>query len=654
MSYSKFGSIVNSDEGITLAVVEEAITYAVNENNKRIKLMSDGADDAERGFNLISENPFPGPEMTLRTLQPGNGIEILATNEGKNLQIVNTFGSEANANFFHEDGVSPSITFCLHRLYPGLPELFQDPSEIEVKGITDRVNVTAGVPWRFHQSGYDCTLNVGAFVLGNRTNGQPLNASWILGYEEQKGEPIPGDPSERILRLTISGLPTFSKPIVSHTNVQLTSADVTTDHLHSISSNTSPPTNGTTHTHSVNGFTSEANVTYSLGVSISSFDEVTGDLVLLLRHLSPTTTDTINLLKIQRISTFTLMWVTDNAVDGSLNPQATGVILSANGLTSNTAITDRVNSLETKLEAKADTVYVDTAFQGLYFNTLPNYATVGEVSSKTSYTYVNDANAAQNVVIATKANSADVYLKTQTYTQAEVKALNDAQDAVIATKAPLNNPTFTGTVSGITKTMVGLSQVDNTSDVNKPISAAGITKNNSQDALISALQQVPYATTMHAVKSYVFQAGVAQALNATGVQSSFVAGANFPFFTLSQPEGYLRTDWTGTRYCNVLAQINFQYTGGANDNQVQIWLHQVGATLPGSAPTTATAVGSASVGGAFSYTIVRSNADTWFTGQFNAILPLVGGRYYTMAMQTANSNTYNVTGLVSLQTLYGV
>jgi uncharacterized protein (TIGR02145 family) len=41
-----------------------------------------------------------------------------------------------------------------------------------------------------------------------------------------------------------------------------------------------------------------------------------------------------------------------------------------------------------------------------------------------------------------------------------------------ADKAPVNNPTFTGTVSGIDKTMVGLGNVDNTTDVNKPVSTA--------------------------------------------------------------------------------------------------------------------------------------------------------------------------------------
>lgn len=38
--------------------------------------------------------------------------------------------------------------------------------------------------------------------------------------------------------------------------------------------------------------------------------------------------------------------------------------------------------------------------------------------------------------------------------------------------APIASPTFTGTVSGITKTMVGLGNVDNTSDANKPVSTA--------------------------------------------------------------------------------------------------------------------------------------------------------------------------------------
>lgn len=46
---------------------------------------------------------------------------------------------------------------------------------------------------------------------------------------------------------------------------------------------------------------------------------------------------------------------------------------------------------------------------------------------------------------------------------------------VNATFAPKANPTFTGTVTGVTKTHVGLGNVDNTSDVNKPVSTAQAT-----------------------------------------------------------------------------------------------------------------------------------------------------------------------------------
>lgn len=50
-----------------------------------------------------------------------------------------------------------------------------------------------------------------------------------------------------------------------------------------------------------------------------------------------------------------------------------------------------------------------------------------------------------------------------------------ASSTAASTYAPIASPTFTGTVSGITKSMVGLANVDNTSDVNKPVSTAAQT-----------------------------------------------------------------------------------------------------------------------------------------------------------------------------------
>jgi hypothetical protein len=53
----------------------------------------------------------------------------------------------------------------------------------------------------------------------------------------------------------------------------------------------------------------------------------------------------------------------------------------------------------------------------------------------------------------------------------------------LALKAPIASPTFTGTVSGISKSMIGLSAVDNTSDAGKPVSTAQQTALNLKQDL---------------------------------------------------------------------------------------------------------------------------------------------------------------------------
>lgn len=52
------------------------------------------------------------------------------------------------------------------------------------------------------------------------------------------------------------------------------------------------------------------------------------------------------------------------------------------------------------------------------------------------------------------------------------KPVSTAQQTALNLKANLASPTFTGTVGGITKSMVGLANVDNTSDADKPVSTA--------------------------------------------------------------------------------------------------------------------------------------------------------------------------------------
>jgi len=72
------------------------------------------------------------------------------------------------------------------------------------------------------------------------------------------------------------------------------------------------------------------------------------------------------------------------------------------------------------------------------------------------------------------------------------KPVSTAAATAIGLKANLASPTFTGTVSGITSTMVGLGNVDNTSDANKPVSTAQSTAiaTAKSEAIASATAQV--------------------------------------------------------------------------------------------------------------------------------------------------------------------
>jgi hypothetical protein len=71
-------------------------------------------------------------------------------------------------------------------------------------------------------------------------------------------------------------------------------------------------------------------------------------------------------------------------------------------------------------------------------------------------------------------STASGHLSVSSITTTQLEYLSDVTSVIqaqINAKAPINNPIFTGTVSGITKAMIGLPNVDNTSDANKPISA---------------------------------------------------------------------------------------------------------------------------------------------------------------------------------------
>jgi hypothetical protein len=105
-----------------------------------------------------------------------------------------------------------------------------------------------------------------------------------------------------------------------------------------------------------------------------------------------------------------------------------------------------------------------------------------------------------NILDGVTADYAEInILDGATLSTAELNYVDGVTSAIqtqIDTKAPTASPTFTGTVSGITKAMVDLGNVDNTSDANKPVSTAAQTALDLKAPLASpALTGTPTAPT---------------------------------------------------------------------------------------------------------------------------------------------------------------
>jgi hypothetical protein len=92
------------------------------------------------------------------------------------------------------------------------------------------------------------------------------------------------------------------------------------------------------------------------------------------------------------------------------------------------------------------------------------------------------AGARTNLGLGNVDNTADADKPVSTATQTALNAKANSADVTtsLALKADLASPTFTGTVSGIDKTMVGLGNVDNTTDLLKPVSTATQTALNAK------------------------------------------------------------------------------------------------------------------------------------------------------------------------------
>ncbi len=134
-----------------------------------------------------------------------------------------------------------------------------------------------------------------------------------------------------------------------------------------------------------------------------------------------------------------------------------------------------------------------------------------------------------------KVNTSEIQARVANVSDEEIGHLNGVTSSVqtqIDSKAPLANPTFTGTVSGINSAMVGLGNVNNTSDANKPVSTAQQTALNLKADLASpALTGVPTAPTASAGTSTT---QVATTAFVSGAVSDLVASAPGALNTLNE------------------------------------------------------------------------------------------------------------------------
>jgi hypothetical protein len=137
--------------------------------------------------------------------------------------------------------------------------------------------------------------------------------------------------------------------------------------------------------------------------------------------------------------------------------------------------------IQTQLDAKAPTA--DPTFTGTVSGVTKAMVGLGNVDNTSDAS--KPVSTATQTALDLKANSAaptftgTVVLPSTTsignvsatelgYVDGVTSAIQTQLDA----KAPIADPTFTGTVSGITKAMVGLNNVNNTADANKPVSTA--------------------------------------------------------------------------------------------------------------------------------------------------------------------------------------
>ena len=246
-----------------------------------------------------------------------------------------------------------------------------------------------------------------------------------------------------------------------------------------------------------------ANATLSGTVSLpatTSIGDVSADEISYLDGVTSGIQGQLDLLAPLSTPTFTgTVTLPGDTVIGNVSAVEIG---SLEGVTS---------AIQTQIDAKEDSVTAAATYAPLSNATLsgtvslPTTTSIGDVDS-TEIEHLNGVTSAIQTQIDGKlgtSTAASTYAPLANATLSgtvslpattsigevsatEISYLNNVSSAIqtqIDAKAPIESPTFTGTVSGVTASMVGLGSVDNTADADKPISTATQTALDAKLAL---------------------------------------------------------------------------------------------------------------------------------------------------------------------------
>jgi hypothetical protein len=181
-------------------------------------------------------------------------------------------------------------------------------------------------------------------------------------------------------------------------------------------------------------------------------------------------TNTINVHGIANTNALATKTYADSAVSThSADTTSVHGIADTSLLETATGAQSKADAAETAATDYTDDLIGDATVDGTTGNTVADRIASAQSAAETY------ADGVASAAVAAVIDSAPEALDTLNELAA---ALGDDENfaatvtTALGTKAPIESPTFTGTVSGVTKSMVGLGNVDNTSDANKPVSNA--------------------------------------------------------------------------------------------------------------------------------------------------------------------------------------